>query len=365
MMTLRGAKGHDAPNQDRSVVLQHSVASFDDDINANNNINNNNNNNDWTMLAALFDGHGELGHVASQIAIHELPLHLAAAAKNIQSGDNNNNNGLQQEVQQLFTSAYLELDNGPLADIPRAGTTAVTVLQQGHRVHLASAGDSTAVLVQWLGGGGVQNDPRPWYYRQWFSFLGRRRRSNTLTTTSTTSAAAGQRRPPYQILARAVQHKPGDPRERARIEAAGGVVHIPFDASQTSRVVYPVHDDATGFTMQMALAMSRSLGDRDGKQLGVVIADPDVVTVDLNDHMSVDHHQGFFVVLASDGVADMVPIEDVIVSLGMALYNEGDDLHTAVQDILTTSVERWGAATGHMYRDDMSLIVQTIELPSG
>ena len=309
------------------------------------------------MLAALFDGHGDLGHVASQIAIHELPLRIAAAAQNINS---NNNNILQQELQQLFTSAYLELDNGSMAQIPRAGTTAVTVLQQGHRVHLASAGDSTAVLVQWLGGGVVQRDPRPWYYRQWLSFLGRR--SNTQSTTT----AAGQRRPPYQILARAVQHKPGDPRERARIEAAGGVVHIPFDASQTSRVVYPVHDDATGFTMQMALAMSRSLGDRDGKQLGVVIADPDVVTVDLNDHISVDHHQGFFVVLASDGVADMVPIEDVIVSLGMALYNEGkDDLHTAVQDILTTSVERWGAATGHMYRDDMSLTVQTIELPSG
>lgn len=353
MMTLRGAKGHEAPNQDRSVVLVQQQPQPDPASK---------NGDDFTMLAALFDGHGDLGHVTSQIAINELVVNIvnAAAASATQQ---------QQQPQQIFQSTYLETDRGRISQIPRAGTTAVTVLQLGRQVHLASAGDSTAVLVQWFGDeqknrrhrkekqshsnsenrSNPRRNPLPWY-RRWFG-------SETTASATTTTAL------PYKIVARAVHHKPGDPTERARIEAAGGMVHIPLVAGQSSRVVYPIHDDESGLMMQMALAMSRSLGDKDGKELGVVIADPDVVTVDLNDYI-VNGSDQFFVVLASDGVIDMVPTDHVVASLGRALYDGGGDLHAAVQYILTLAVEKWRLDTGSTYRDDISLTVQKLELPS-
>ena len=359
MMTLRGAKGHEAPNQDRSVVLVQQQKSASGSKN----------NRDWIMLAALFDGHGDLGHVTSQIAINELVVKIVDATAAASAAQQH------QPQQQMFQSTYLETDRGRISQIPRAGTTAVTVLQQGRKVHLASAGDSTAVLVQWFGdekknhhqrkeskqpqtnnaySGVLRHDTFPWYRRLFGAGPNDETASATTTTTTTTS--------PYKIIARAVQHKPADPTERTRIEAAGGFVHIPFVAGQSSRVVYPIHDDESGLMMQMALAMSRSLGDKDGKDLGVVIADPDVVTFDLNDYI-VDGSDRFFVVLASDGVIDMVPADHAVDVLGKALYDSGGNLHAAVQDILTLAVEKWKLETGNTYRDDISLTVQKIELP--
>ena len=55
MMTKRGSKGHYVPNQDRTSVITGP---------------------DW-CLASLFDGHGDLGHVTSQIAVSALPVKLA------------------------------------------------------------------------------------------------------------------------------------------------------------------------------------------------------------------------------------------------------------------------------------------------
>ena len=184
---------------------------------------------------------------------------------------------------------------------------------------------------------------------------------------------------PYKILLASVKHKPGDPKEKARIEAAGGMVHIPFDPKQSSRVVYPVADERNmnGMVTQMALAMSRSLGDTDGKKLGVVIADPDVVFTDLTDHLVASTNDGdddsqtsgrFFLVLASDGVTDMVNEYDVISLLGRALYEEGADngpsLSRTVQSIMEKASSQWGRETGYAYRDDISLTVKKIELVS-
>lgn len=345
MMTLRGSKGHSMPNQDRSVVIQSATPG------------------EWS-LAALFDGHGDLGHVTSQIAVSDLASKLLAAVADTPQPSN---------VPELFHTTYLEIDQGQMAEIPRAGTTALTVLQQGSMVYLASAGDSTAVLVQWLGYGGdaeqqqqqqsassQKKSKEPWYRRLW---------NNKRGSSSGGAPARDDVNLPYKILASSVKHKPADLTEKIRIEAAGGMVHIPFDPNQSSRVVYPVRDEASGMMMQMALAMSRSLGDKDGKQLGVVVADPDVVTVDLKDHISSENNNNnrFFVVLASDGVTDMVPDIDAIAPLGRALY-EGDNssslLHSTVQGILTSAVEQWSLASGYSYRDDISLTVQKLELSS-
>jgi serine/threonine protein phosphatase PrpC len=218
---------------------------------------------------------------------------------------------------------------------------------------LASAGDSTSALVQWLGDNDQSSGGRtksfPWYRNLW----------------KRGPEPARDIDPPYKILAQSVKHKPADFKERMRIENAGGTVHIPFDPEQTSRVVYPVEDETNGMVMQMALAMSRSLGDKDGKQLGVVIADPDVVTVDLKDHL--DDGNRFFLVLASDGVSDMVPEMDALAPLGRALFDNDKDaplLETVVEGILTAAAQEWGRLSGNTYRDDISLTVHKIDLVS-
>ena len=78
-----------------------------------------------------------------------------------------------------------------------------------------------------------------------------------------------------------VEHKPDVPFERHRIESTyGGKVHIPppkpnSEKKGTSRVMYKTRMGNT-----VGLAMSRSIGDWDGANSGV-IATPDVDVIDL------------------------------------------------------------------------------------
>jgi len=356
MMTKRGSKGHYVPNQDRTSVITGP---------------------DW-CLASLFDGHGDLGHVTSQIAVSELPVKLA---KQIQT--TTTTKSIQDHLlDDLFHKSYLETDAGQMSKFS-AGTTALTVLQMNRLVYMASAGDSTAWLVQWLGTKSGNGDdaseqrippPPPPAAEPWYRQLFPNPRRDAVN-----AAPPGEADLPYKILLASVKHKPGDPKEKARIEAAGGEVFIPLNPQQSSRVVYPVaaERNMNGMVMQMALAMSRSLGDTDGKKLGVVIADPDVVFTDMNDHLVASTNDGddnsqksghFFLVLASDGVTDMVKEYDIISLLGRALYEKGADsgpsLSRTMQSIIEKASGQWGRETGYAYRDDISLTVKKIELVS-
>lgn len=341
LVTKTGAKGHYVPNQDRSVILASSSTE------------------DW-FLAALFDGHGERGHVASQVAVTDLPLLILkqrAANKNLVS-------------ENILHTAFLETDQGRIAHVVEAGTAAVVVWREGSTVHLASAGDSTAVLVQWLGDDDDDGKKLPWLQQQKQQFR------NWLPWHRSGSAEKDGESSSYKILASAVKHKPGDPMERARIEANGGFVRIPFNPTESSRVVYEMKR-ASGISVQTALAMSRALGDSDAKKNNLVIADADVVSVDLRDYYTDDESNSsrsntnrFFVILASDGVMDMMPWPDVILPLGKALFPEASDtvdgtvdntLYRTCQSIMNKAASGWSRRTFNSYRDDMSLAVKKIE----
>ncbi|XP_028047839.1 protein phosphatase 1L isoform X2 [Monomorium pharaonis] len=84
-------------------------------------------------------------------------------------------------------------------------------------------------------------------------------------------------------------HKPQQERERRRINKAGGLV--------TFNGVWRVAG---------ILATSRALGDYPLKDKKLVIADPDILTFDLNDH------NPMFIILASDGLWDTFSNEEAV-----------------------------------------------------
>ncbi|XP_039763751.1 protein phosphatase 1L [Pararge aegeria] len=84
-------------------------------------------------------------------------------------------------------------------------------------------------------------------------------------------------------------HKPQQVREQKRIEAAGG--YIAFNGV---------------WRVAGILATSRAMGDYPLKDKNFVIADPDILTFNLNDH------KPMFVVLASDGLWDTFTNEEAV-----------------------------------------------------
>jgi serine/threonine protein phosphatase PrpC len=307
------------------------------------------------FLAALFDGHGTFGHVASYIAATTLPALLLQAlqrptiAKPPQATTALDSQMVQQAFDKTDALAMSHMPN-------EAGTTAVVAWQQGTYVHIASVGDSAAFVVQWFG-----NSPE-------------KRRGQRAAGWTFRSNRVSQHHTPYRILATAVKHKPGDPIEKQRIERNGGTVYIPLNRNESSRVVYEMKRKASQ-NVQMALAMSRSLGDVDGKRLGVITSNCSLVSVDLRDYYSRSNGvvgpntrtSQFFVVLASDGVMDVLDANVIIQSLGTALFGDGDPttrldrLQSAGQEIMNAASLSWHRLTSGQYRDDMSLIFQGLE----
>jgi serine/threonine protein phosphatase PrpC len=126
--------------------------------------------------------------------------------------------------------------------------------------------------------------------------------------------------------------------------------------------------DETGRKIQTGLAMSRSLGDTAAKELGVVVSDPDIVTFTFPDSVNTVpsalpmKSNNYFVMLASDGLMDVMELSDLIILLGTALYDQrrSMSLETVCHTIVEHAVNNWNQATGNRYRDDISLAVHRI-----
>lgn len=249
-----------------------------------------------SFLVAILDGHGVLGHQVAEYARIELPRIVASKLNSLTC--------CQPDawIQQQLKDAFAELQqNIPFHPAQRGGCTASVTLRIGSKLFFANAGDSRTILVQ--------------------------------------------AEPNATVVYHTRFDKPHLPDERARIEGSGGRIHTPPQNPAMSRVI--VFSKAAN--ENIGLAMSRSLGDSEWKEIGVT-AEPIV------DVVSIDPSNTAFIVAASDGLWDLRRMEFLARHLTNDLYEK--DIKKSLPVKLVQMVDRIAPKKG--YRDDISVVVVPI-----
>jgi len=347
-LTLAGFKGgnvNDQINQDRGMVISPYIyeSSNNDDANDQNNHSSGGGGIQAaeSRLMGIFDGHALNGERVADFCVDGLPKLLAAKLSQRLRPD------LKQEendlvVKKALEEAFVELDEGCGSDGEHGGCTATVVLQLGSKIFVANTGDSRSFICVHHSATGY---------------------TDIVYTTQ--------------------DHKPNVPEEHARVESMGGEVWVPSHGQGAARVVF--NDPQTG--AQTGLAMSRSIGDRDISQFGV-IPDPHVDIIDIdklvskeiwtaiyeNERLSLlpplveekpvdDVH--IFAVSASDGMMDILTSRSIAANLVSSLCEEdGEHLLTACEHLISMAADGWQHASyDGTYRDDIALTVTKIRTP--
>lgn len=252
-----------------------------------------------SVLLAVFDGHGDNGHIVSGYFRDHMPALVFGSPKMhdfVPIADNIPPPSastypqpatktsvlpavgaprLRRNVAGAVAEALQKCEKAVLADksidCSLSGCTGCVVVITGDSVTVANVGDSRAILVR------------------------------TVVTTSAAGETVSVALQPYQLT---VDHKPTLLSETKRILIKGGRVHsIRYDDGGEGPVrVWLANDDIPG------LAMSRSLGDTVGKKAGVV-SEPDFY------HYTMCREDAFIVV-ASDGLWEFTPLPEVADTIG-------------------------------------------------
>ncbi|XP_078177239.1 protein phosphatase 2C family protein [Carex rostrata] len=282
LFSQRGKKG---PNQDTAILCQ----GFGKENG---------------IFCGVFDGHGRMGHVISRLVRDYLPFSILSQRNNsFLSRDESNfsdensdccvgleahdtrcsNLAMFEDWKQACINAMkavdCELRFKPGLDSSFSGTTAVYIIKQGKDLIIANLGDSRAILASISEDGCLQ--------------------AKQLTT----------------------DFKPNIPQEAERIKKHHGRVFSLRDEPSVARVWLPDEN-------YPGLAMSRSLGDFQLKHHGVICT-PQVVYHRITD-------RDLFIVLASDGVWDVLRNEQVV----STVYNTKNKLE-ASRAIVEEAVHAW------------------------
>ncbi|CAF2105160.1 hypothetical protein HID58_079059 [Brassica napus] len=248
VFTQQGRKG---VNQDSMIVWQDFMSK------------------DMTFCG-VFDGHGPNGHLVSRKVRESLPVRLLSFMHSIQSKQNGSTSksdsqeaSEEDKLKLLWEEAFLksfnamdkELRSHPNVECFCSGSTAVTVIKQGSHLFMGNIGDSRAIL-------------------------GSKDSNDSMVAVQLT-----------------VDLKPDLPREEERIKQCKGRVFALEDEPEVPRVWLPF-DNAPG------LAMARAFGDFCVKDYGVISIP------DFSHRLLTDRDQ--FIVLASDGVWDVLSNEEVV-----------------------------------------------------
>ena len=173
-------------------------------------------------------------------------------------------------------------------DILYSGSTGVFIIIFEGALYCAGVGDSRAILgttnlPEVLPAQSAVNKPE----RKLLEEVKQRRESKS--------------NPLIQAIQLTKDQRPEDPEEYSRIMASGGRVQRLIDLNGNRIGPYRVWEANTN---SPGLAMSRSLGDVIGKQIGV-ISTPLCTKYELR-------NDDYFVVLGSDGIWDVMDNEDVV-----------------------------------------------------
>lgn len=269
-------------------------------------------------FCGVFDGHGPQGHLVARKVRDTLPLKLysfldsheskkkKSTGSNCCSGNSRSDcdEGIEDKdkVDSLWKEAFLksyksmdkELRSHPSLDCFCSGSTAVTIVKQGSNLFMGSIGDSRAIMAS--------NDS-----------------NNSLVAIQLT-----------------VDLKPDLPREAERIKRCKGRVFALQDEPEVSRVWLPF-DDAPG------LAMARAFGDFCLKEYGVI-------SIPEFSHRIITEKDKF-IVLASDGVWDVLSNEEVI-----EIVSSSPIRSTAARTVVDSAAREWRNKYPTSRMDDCAVV---------
>ncbi|RDX98554.1 putative protein phosphatase 2C 74, partial [Mucuna pruriens] len=249
---------------------------------------------DDTVFCGVFDGHGPHGHTVAKKVRDSLPLKLIAQWN---LHPNNKNNNYFKTLRESFVKACKVMDRELKLhhdiDCSCSGTTAVTMLKQGHELVIANVGDSRAVL----GSRGVDGA--------------------------------------MVALQLSTDLKPNLPREAERIRICKGRVFALRNEPGIARVWLPKVNSP-------GLAMARAFGDFCLKDFGVISV-PDV-----SYHRLTRNDQ--FVVLATDGIWDVLSNKEVVSIVASATRS------SAAKTVVESAVQAWKTKLPNAKVDDCSVV---------
>lgn len=274
---------------------------------------------DDVTFCGVFDGHGPHGHLVARKVRDVLPLKLLSFINSCQtkevrsratcdvesksdSGNADKDGSVEDKISSIWRDAFLksfkamdkELKSHPTLDCFCSGSTAVTIVKQGSNLFMGYIGDSRAIM-------------------------GYRDSNDALVAIQLT-----------------VDLKPDLPREAERIEQCKGRVFALQDEPEVSRVWLPF-DDAPG------LAMARAFGDFCLKEYGV-ISIPEFAHRILTERAQ-------FIVLASDGVWDVLSNEQVV-----KIVSSAPSRASAARVLVESAANEWKLKYPTSKMDDCAVV---------
>ena len=253
-------------------------------------------------IFAVLDGHGDNGHIVSQLASKYLIKKFTNLTKDFNDVEAIYN-FLKKSDYQKIINIFLETDTEIITktkfDVSLSGSTCVFVIQLGEHIICANIGDSRAILIYEENG---QN----------------------------------------KIFELSRDSKPDVPEEKKRIEILGGIVDQIKDENGERTGPFRVYMKNTE---QPGLAMSRSFGDKKAKYCGVIPI-PDIIEYNLKWNYK-------YMVICSDGVWEFMSNEEVM-EIGDKYFYQ-NDINEFCNQLLKRSTEIWEKEENYM--DDITIVV--------
>lgn len=245
----------------------------------------------YQFLFGVFDGHGQNGHSISTLLKNRISSNVPYCPKEPQEND------LVEYLENSVNLASRTVMASPI-DSDISGSTLCLVIISGPHIICANVGDSRCII-------GKYND-------NW----------------------------DYEILSK--EHKPNNPQEAERIEDAGGFVSVfPNKRNQKEGMLRVWTDDPE----IPGLAMTRSIGDKAMKHVGVID------TCEIVKHKVCSEDK--FLILASDGIWDVISNMEAV-EIVSRFWKEGKS-ELACKGLVETATEKWKESGDHI--DDISVIV--------
>ena len=285
-------------------------------------------------IYGIFDGHGDNGHLISDLISKFLSQYFTNKKNFVISHKNNSqfSNSESSSDSDSLKSEEIEINNEKISEIfennnfientinklveksnecnfnlDLSGTTCTLLFLIENKIICSNIGDSQCVLFN----------------------------------------CSNQDRWTYEIIS--IIHKPDEPKEKQRILEMGGEIHPYYDENgiyEGPNRIYAKNKTYPG------LCLSRSIGDLIGEEIGI-ISEPDIIIKNIDSTCK-------YIILGSDGLWDMIKPYDAnrIVN---PYFNRGDP-DGACKALLKKATKNWEKDGSE--RDDITIIVIFFGLPN-